>query len=94
MKSSIFAFAISLLGTWSALSSGPSFAADTYIARGEKSITHLVSIIEMNEAFIAGLDSSDEAELNRARLNVSIARKRIAALSARNTRGDLLASAN
>lgn len=45
-----------------------------------KQMHRLDSIVSMNEEFIASLDPADESERMKARSNVTIARKRTAAL--------------
>ncbi|MGK5088940.1 amino acid permease [Bdellovibrionota bacterium FG-2] len=51
------------------------------VLKAEKSIMRLVSIVQVNEEFMAGLDPNDDSERIKARSNVSIAGKRIAALN-------------
>lgn len=67
-----------------ALGSTQSFAVSCLAGREQcREIMKLVSIVQVNEKFLAGLDRTDEAERNQTRSNLRIAGKRIAALSSR-----------
>ncbi len=61
------------------------------VEKTEKSIKRLVSIVQVNEEFIAGLDTGDESERIKARSNLSVAGKRMAALTveAKTLRGEV-----